>query len=81
MRSLQLMFEGGQELHDAMKRSSKSIVRVTTDDAEISVGHLVFNNGSLIRVATQVYDRNKRGLRTHVYEINARRVSSCIVLN
>lgn len=53
MKSYRVIGEGGLSLWEDMKsKHSLGIVRLSTDDTEIAIGHLLLNSNKEVRVAT-----------------------------
>lgn len=83
MRSYKVLAEGGLPMQDDVKEKSRGIVRVKTDDTEISLCHLLTISDRTIRVGVTCPTRadletqeTGRKVRTQILEIQRHRIRS-----
>lgn len=89
MKSYKILAEGGLELWDNLKANSQGIVRVTTNDTEFPLAHVLRNNRQELRLGiygpTRPGDKDThetgRRYRSQVVSIPRKAVREVIAMN
>jgi hypothetical protein len=86
-RSTRVIAEGGLPMFDDIKARSQGIVRVITDDTEITLGHLLGQNRHEIKVGIYTPTRTDlttretgRRYRSQIIAVTKSRIESMAVL-